>query len=257
MICVSWNVNGIRAILKKGLMDILAQLDADIVCLQEIKARSNQFEINSDMYPFQYVNSAERNGYSGTMILCKDKPLSVEFGMGVEAFDNEGRVITVEYPEYYIVNVYVPTSGIGLNRLDYRLSWDVAFGKYVKSLKKPVMICGDLNAAYNYIDVIDPFADNFPGFTNQERESFQENLLDEFVDTYRMKYPECIQFSWWSYVGNARAKNQGLRLDYWLVSHDLKDFVVDSKILDDIYGSDHCPILLDINIESLKQPKAP
>lgn len=257
MICVSWNVNGIRAILKKGLIDILAQLDADIVCLQEIKARSDQFEINSDMYPFQYVNSAERNGYSGTMVICKNKPLSIDFGMGVEAFDNEGRVITVEYPDVYIVNVYVPTSGIGLKRLDFRLGWDVAFGKYVKSLNKPVMICGDLNVSNNYIDVIDPFADNFPGFTEQERASFRENLLDEFVDTYRMKYPERIQFSWWSYIGNARANNQGLRLDYWLVSRELKDCVVDSMILDDIYGSDHCPILLDINIESLKQPKAP
>lgn len=257
MICVSWNVNGIRAILKKGFDEVLNKLDADIVCIQEVKAQTNQFYINRDLYPYQYVNCADRKGYSGTMVLCKDKPLSVEFGMSIEAFDHEGRVITVEYPDVYIVNVYVPTSGMGLNRLDYRLGWDVAFGKHVKSLKKPVMICGDLNVANNYIDVIDPFADNFPGFTNQERASFRENLLDEFIDTYRMKYPERIQFSWWSYVGNARKNNHGLRLDYWLVSRELKDCIVDSKILDDIYGSDHCPILLEINIQQSKQSKVP
>lgn len=246
---ISWNVNGIRAAMKKGFTDVLDELDADFVCIQETKAQPEQIELYTDNYPYLYTNSAKRKGYSGTMILCKKEPLSVKYGMDIHEFDDEGRVITLEYPEFYLVTVYVPTSGDGLMRLDYRLAWDEAFGNHLKSLDKPVMVCGDFNVANNEIDV--PYPDMMQGtagLSDEERERFKENLLSSLVDTYRVLHPETVQYSWWSYRGQARENNIGMRLDYWLVSNDLKDKIVDSKILDDIYGSDHCPIMLDIDL---------
>lgn len=246
---ISWNVNGIRAVMKKGFTDVLDELDADFVCIQETKAHPEQIESYTDNYPYLYINSAKRKGYSGTMILCKKKPLSVKYGMDVPEFDDEGRIITLEYPEFYLVTVYAPTSGDGLMRLDYRLAWDKAFRNHLKSLDKPVMVCGDFNVANDEIDVPYPYMiRGTAGFSDEERDSFKENLLSSLVDTYRVLHPETIQYSWWSYRGQARAKNIGMRLDYWLVSPELKSKVKDSSILTDILGSDHCPIMLDINL---------
>lgn len=246
---ISWNVNGIRAVMKKGFTDVLDELDANFVCIQETKAQPDQIELYTDNYPYMYTNSAKRKGYSGTMVLCKKKPLSIKYGMGIHEFDDEGRIITLEYPEFYLVTVYTPTSGDGLMRLDYRLEWDEAFGDYVNTLDKPVMVCGDFNVANDEIDV--PYPDMIrgtAGFSDEERDSFKENLLSSLVDTYRVLYPETVQYSWWSYRGQARQNNIGMRLDYWLVSPELKSKVKDSSILTDILGSDHCPIMLDIDL---------
>lgn len=248
MKCISWNVNGLRSVMQKGFIDILYELDADVFCIQETKAQRDQIEVYCGLYPYQYINSAERRGYSGTMVLCKEEPLSVQYGIDDSYFDSEGRVITLEYPEFYLVTVYTPTSSQGLKRLDFRLDWDIVFGNYVNSLDKPVMICGDLNVANEPIDIINPMFTNYAGFTPEERQSFKENVLDSFIDTYRYLYPNKVQYTWWSYSGGARWKNYGWRLDYWLVSTELKDKVIDSKILDNIYGSDHCPIELDIDL---------
>lgn len=249
MKCVSWNVNGLRSVMQKGFIDILYELDADVFCIQETKAQPDQIEVYCGLYPYQYINSAERKGYSGTMVLCKEEPLSVQYGIGDSYFDSEGRVITLEYSEFYLVTVYTPTSSQGLKRLDFRLDWDIVFGNYVNSLDKPVMICGDLNVANDEIDVSYPdMIRGTAGFSDEERDSFKENLLSNLVDTYRVLNPETIQYSWWSYRGQARENNIGMRLDYWLVSTELKDKVIDSKILDNIYGSDHCPIELDIDL---------
>ena len=246
---ISWNVNGIRAVMKKSFADVLNHLNADFVCIQETKAQPNQIKLNLDKYPYHYINSAKRKGYSGTMVLCKKEPLSVKYGMDIHEFDDEGRIITLEYPEFYLVTVYTPTSGDGLMRLDYRLAWDEVFGNHLKSLDKPVMVCGDFNVANDEIDV--PYPDMMrgtAGFSDEERDSFKENLLSNLVDTYRILHPETVQYSWWSYRGQAREKNIGMRLDYWLVSPELKSKVKDSSILTDILGSDHCPIMLDIDI---------
>lgn len=249
MKCVSWNVNGIRAIMKKGFTDVLNHLNADFVCIQETKAQPNQIKLNLDKYPYQYINSAERKGYSGTMILCKKEPLSVRYGVGIAEFDIEGRIVTLEYSEFYLVTVYTPTSGDGLMRLDYRLAWDKAFGDYLKSLDKPVMICGDFNVANDAVDVRYPMMfRGSAGFSDEERISFRKNLLNNFIDTYRALYPTKIQYSWWSYRGGARQNNVGMRLDYWLVSTELMDKVKSSRSLTNILGSDHCPITLDIDL---------
>lgn len=246
---ILWNVNGIRVVMKKGFTEVLDELDADFVCIQETKAQPEQIESYTDNYPYQYISSAKRKGYSGTMVLCKKEPLSVKYGMDIPEFDDEGRVITLEYPEFYLVTVYTPTSGDGLMCLDYRLAWDEAFGKHLKSLDKPVMVCGDFNVANDEIDV--PYPDMIrgtAGFSDEERDSFKENLLSNLVDTYRVLHPETVQYSWWSYRGQARQNNIGMRLDYWLVSPELKSKVKDSSILTDILGSDHCPIMLDIDL---------
>lgn len=246
---VSWNVNGIRAVMKKGFTDVLDELDADFVCIQETKAQPEQIELYTDNYSYQYISSAKRKGYSGTMILCKKEPLSVKYGINVPEFDDEGRIITLEYPEFYLVTVYTPTSGDGLMRLDYRLAWDEAFGDYVNTLDKSVLVCGDFNVANDEIDV--PYPDMMQGtagFSDEERDSFKENLLSSLVDTYRVLHPETIQYSWWSYRGQARQNNIGMRMDYWLVLPELKSKVKDSSILTDILGSDHCPIMLDIDL---------
>lgn len=234
--------------MQKGFIDILYELDADVFCIQETKAQPDQIEVYCGLYPYQYINSAKRKGYSGTMVLCKEEPLSVQYGISDSYFDSEGRVITLEYPEFYLVTVYTPTSSQGLKRLDFRLDWDIVFGNYVNSLDKPVMICGDLNVANEPIDIINPMFTNYAGFTPKERQSFKDNLLTGFIDTYRSLYPYRIQYTWWSYQNKARKNNFGWRLDYWLVSTELKDKIVDSKILDNIYGSDHCPIELDIDL---------
>ena len=172
MKCVSWNVNGLRSVMQKGFIDILYELDADVFCIQETKAQRDQIEVYCGLYPYQYINSAERKGYSGTMVLCKEEPLSVQYGIDDSYFDSEGRVITLEYPEFYLVTVYTPTSSQGLKRLSFRLDWDIVFGNYVNSLDKPVMICGDLNVANEPIDIINPMFTNYAGFTPEERQSF-------------------------------------------------------------------------------------
>lgn len=249
MKCISWNVNGIRAVMQKGFIDILHTLDADFFCLQETKAQPDQIDVDTSMYPYQYVYSAQRKGYSGTMIFAKEKPLNVSYGIGLEEHDTEGRVITLEYGDFYIVTVYTPNSGDGLKRLDYRMEWDIEFAKYIKSLNKPVMVCGDLNVANEEIDIKNPKTNRKnAGFTDEERASFKTNLLSFMKDTYRTLYPEKVEYSWWSYRFRAREKNAGWRIDYWLVSPELMDKVQDSKILTDIYGSDHCPVELDIDL---------
>ena len=248
MKCISWNVNGIRAVLKKDFIEILYALDADVFCIQETKAQPEQIEIDCEIYPYQYINSAEKKGYSGTMILCKKEPLSIHYGIGKEEHDKEGRVITIEYEDFYLVTVYTPNAQPNLKRIDYRLAWDQAFSAYVTSLDKPVVICGDLNVANKEIDLKNHDANhNNPGFSDQERESFKANLLKYYMDSYRTLYPEKEEYSWWSYRTKARERNAGWRIDYWLVSKALWDRVEDSKILTDVYGSDHCPIELDLN----------
>ena len=244
---ISWNVNGIRAVMNKGFLDIIHTLDADFVCLQETKAQPEQIEVDTNMYPYQYINSAQRKGYSGTMILSKTKPISVFYGIGNEGYDTEGRVITLEYDSYYIVTVYTPNSGSELKRLDYRMEWDKVFSKYISGLDKPVLLCGDLNVANEEIDLKNPKTNHKnAGFTDEERNSFKQNLLPILKDTYRTLYPEKVEYSWWSYRFKSREKNAGWRIDYWLVSNSIFEKVQDSKILTDIYGSDHCPVELDI-----------
>ena len=245
---ISWNVNGIRACLNKGFLDIVDALDADVVCLQETKAQPDQIEIPEDLYPYQYVYSAVRKGYSGTMILSRIEPLHVSYGLGIEQHDTEGRVITAEFEGFYLVTVYTPNSGDGLKRLSYRMEWDQAFSQYVRSLKKPVLICGDLNVANEEIDIKNPKTNRRnAGFTDEERDSFKSNLLPYVKDTFRTLYPQKVQYSWWSYRFNARKNNAGWRIDYWLASESLMDRVKDSLILTDIYGSDHCPVELDLS----------
>ncbi len=246
---ISWNVNGIRAVLNKDFVEIMYALDADIFCIQETKAQPEQIEVDCELYPFQYINSAQRKGYSGTMIFSKKESISVSNGIGIEEHDTEGRVITLEFDDYYVITVYTPNSGTGLKRLDYRMEWDKAFSAYVQSLDKPVMICGDLNVANEEIDIKNPKTNHKnAGFTDEERDSFKANLLPYFKDTYRTLYPEKVEYSWWSYRFKAREKNAGWRIDYWLVSPELMDKVEDSQILTDIFGSDHCPIQLEINL---------
>ncbi|WP_296240859.1 exodeoxyribonuclease III [uncultured Faecalicoccus sp.] len=244
---ISWNVNGIRACINKGFLDIVDALDADIVCLQETKAQPDQIEIPEDLYPYQYAYSAVRKGYSGTMILSRIEPLHVSYGLGMEQHDTEGRVITAEFEDFYLVTVYTPNSGDGLKRLSYRMEWDQAFSQYVRSLKKPVLVCGDLNVANEEIDIKNPKTNRRnAGFTDEERDSFKSNLLPYVKDTFRTLYPQKVQYSWWSYRFNARKNNAGWRIDYWLASESLMDRVKDSLILTDIYGSDHCPVELDL-----------
>ncbi len=244
---ISWNVNGIRACINKGFLDIVDALDADIVCLQETKAQPDQIEIPEDLYPYQYAYSAVRKGYSGTMILSRIEPLHVSYGLGMEQHDTEGRVITAEFKDFSLVTVYTPNSGDGLKRLSYRMEWDQAFSQYVRSLKKPVLVCGDLNVANEEIDIKNPKTNRRnAGFTDEERDSFKSNLLPYVKDTFRTLYPQKVQYSWWSYRFNARKNNAGWRIDYWLASESLMDRVKDSLILTDIYGSDHCPVELDL-----------
>ncbi len=248
---ISWNVNGLRAVLKKGFEDFFYDIDADIFCIQETKMQEGQIE-NFELKGYkQYWNSAIKKGYSGTAIFTKIEPISVSYGIGIEEHDQEGRVITLEFEKFYLVNIYVPNSKRELARLDYRMIWEDEIRKYLCNLnkKKPVIMCGDLNVAHEEIDLKNPKTNRRnAGFTDEERNKMTELLNANFTDSYRYIYPEKIAYSWWSYMGNARAKDIGWRIDYFIVSSDIKENIKDAYIFKDIYGSDHCPVGLDIKI---------
>lgn len=249
MKCISWNVNGIRACAKKGFLDFFKEADADIFCIQETKMQEGQLDLELDGYE-QYWNYAVKKGYSGTAVFTKERPLAVTYGMAIEEHDQEGRVITLEYEDFYFVTVYTPNSQSELARLDYRMTWEDDFLAYLKGLeeKKPVVFCGDLNVAHKEIDLKNPKTNRKnAGFTDEERGKFTDLLAAGFTDTFRYLYPDVEGiYSWWSYRFSARAKNAGWRIDYFCVSDCLKDKVEDAKILTDVMGSDHCPIELDI-----------
>lgn len=248
---ISWNVNGIRACVGKGFLEFFKEADADIFCIQESKMQAGQLELDLPGY-HQYWNYAEKKGYSGTAIFTKRKPLSETYGMGIEEHDKEGRVITLEFEDFYMVTVYTPNSQNELARLDYRMTWEEAFLAYLKKLEenKPVIVCGDMNVAHKEIDLKNPKTNRKnAGFTDEEREKFSILLENGFVDTFRHFYPEQEGiYSWWSYRFKAREKNAGWRIDYFLVSEILKDKLQDAKILTEIFGSDHCPIELQIEL---------
>lgn len=249
MKCISWNVNGIRACVKKGFLDFFKEADADIFCIQETKMQEGQLDLELDGYE-QYWNYAVKKGYSGTAVFTKERPLAVTYGMAIEEHDQEGRVITLEYEDFYFVTVYTPNSQSELARLDYRMTWEDDFLAYLKGLeeKKPVVFCGDLNVAHKEIDLKNPKTNRKnAGFTDEERGKFTDLLAAGFTDTFRYLYPDVEGiYSWWSYRFSARAKNAGWRIDYVCVSDCLKDKIEDAKILTDVMGSDHCPIELDI-----------
>ncbi len=247
---ISWNVNGIRACVQKGFEEFFKNADADIFCIQESKMQEGQLVLELPGY-YQYWNYAKRKGYSGTAIFTKIKPLSVSYGIGVPEHDQEGRVITLEFEEYYFVTVYTPNAQRELTRLEYRMTWEDAFLSYLKDLKekKPVVFCGDLNVAHREIDLKNPKTNHKnAGFTDEERGKFQNVMDAGFIDTFRYFYPELEgAYSWWSYRFQAREKNVGWRIDYFCVSEELKERLRGAKILTEIYGSDHCPIQLEID----------
>lgn len=245
---ISWNVNGLRACEGKGFSDIFRQLDADFFCLQETKMQEGQLDMAFDGYD-SYWNSADKKGYSGTAIFTRHKPLSVTRGIGIDEHDHEGRVITLEMPDFYLVTVYVPNSQDELKRLDYRMRWEDDFQNYLVGLdqKKPVIVCGDLNVAHEEIDIKNPKTNRRnAGFTDEEREKFSQWLSRGFKDTFRTLYPEQVTYSWWSYRFQARQKNAGWRIDYFVVSDRLMSRVEDAKIHTEIFGSDHCPVELTL-----------
>ena len=248
---VSWNVNGIRACVKKGFEESFSNLDADIFCIQESKMQKDQLKLETPGY-HQYWNYAIRKGYSGTAIFTKQEPVSVKNGLGIEEHDQEGRLITLDMGDYYFITVYVPNSQNELKRLDYRMKWEDDFREYVSGLskEKPVIICGDMNVAHKEIDLKNPASNHHnPGFSDEERGKFQELLDAGFVDTFRYKYPDRRDiYSWWSYRFNSRENNAGWRIDYFLVSDYVQDKIVDAKIHNEIYGSDHCPVELEMDI---------
>lgn len=248
---ISWNVNGLRACVKKGFMESFTQLDADFFCLQETKMQPDQLKLDLPDYS-QYWNSAEKKGYSGTAIFSKHEPLDVFYGVGIEEHDKEGRVITLEMPQFYLVTVYTPNSQNELARLSYRMEWEDMFADYLKKLeeKKPVVICGDLNVAHKEIDLKNPKTNHKnAGFTDEERNKFSTLLEKGFVDTFRYLYPDKESvYSWWSYLRKARDRNAGWRIDYFLVSEMLKNNIVEAEIYSDILGSDHCPVGLELKI---------
>ena len=247
---ISWNVNGLRACVGKDFENPFKELDADFFCLQETKMQEGQLDLTFEGYN-SYWNYAEKKGYSGTAIYTKHQPLSVSYGIGVEEHDHEGRVITLEYEKFYLITVYTPNSQTELRRLDYRMTWEADFRKFLKNLdaKKPVIVCGDMNVAHEEIDIKNPKGNRKnAGFTDEEREKMTELLNDGFTDTFRYKYPEQVTYSWWSYRFKAREKNAGWRIDYFLVSDRLQANIDDAKIHTDIMGSDHCPVELDLNI---------
>ncbi len=250
---VSWNVNGIRAAVGKGFYDFFKNIDADIFSLQETKLQENQVDDElKKIREYQYWNYAEKKGYSGTACFCKEKPISVTYGLGIDEHDKEGRIITLEYDKFYLVNCYTPNSKRELERLDYRMIWEDEIREYLKKLDlvKPVIYCGDLNVAHNEIDLKNPSSNHHnAGFTDQERGKMTELLSTGFTDTYRYKYPdETGKYTWWSYMFHAREKNAGWRIDYFIVSNRIADKIVDAKIHNEIMGSDHCPIELDIKL---------
>lgn len=249
---VSWNVNGLRAALTKGFNNFFEEINADIFCIQETKLQEGQVQYNPEGYNV-YWNSAVKKGYSGTAIFSKIKPQKVTYGIGIEEHDQEGRVITLEFDKFYMVNCYTPNSKRELERLEYRVIWEKSFREYLKELNKnkPVILCGDLNVAHNEIDLKNPSTNRHSaGFTDEEREQMTKLLEAGFIDTFRYLYPDRAQcYSWWSYMFHAREKNAGWRIDYFIVSKDIKDKIKDSIIHSDIMGSDHCPVELDINID--------
>jgi exodeoxyribonuclease-3 len=247
---ISWNVNGLRACMTKGFQESFDALDADFFCLQETKLQEGQIDFKPEGYA-QFWNYAEKKGYSGTAIFAKNEPLSVGYGMGIEKHDKEGRVITLEYPLFYLVTVYTPNSQDGLKRLDYRMQWEDAFRAYLKGLedKKPVIVCGDMNVAHNEIDLKNPSTNRKnAGFTDEERAKMTQLLDSGFIDTFRHIHPEAVEYSWWSYRFNARARNAGWRIDYFLVSDSLKGKIREASIHQEIFGSDHCPVELVMDI---------
>ena len=246
---VTWNVNGLRACITKGFNDFFKEIDADIFCIQETKMQDEQAEeIQFDGY-YRYMNSAVKKGYAGTMVFSKMEPISVTYGLGIEEHDQEGRIITLEYDNFYLVNCYTPNSKRELERLEYRMRWEDEMLKYFKKLeeRKPVVYCGDLNVAHEEIDIKNPQTNHFSaGFTDDEREKMTRLLASGFIDTFRYLYPDKVEYSWWSYMRNAREKNIGWRLDYFIVSEVLKDKIKDTKIYTQVLGSDHCPVSLDL-----------
>lgn len=248
---ISWNVNGLRAVYNKGFKDIFKKFNADIFCIQETKMQEGQLEVNFEDYEI-YFNSAERKGYSGTAVFTKIKPILVTKGIGIEEHDTEGRVLTLEFDKFYLVNCYTPNSQRELTRLEYRVKWENVFRKYLKKLDeiKPVILCGDLNVAHEEIDLKNPKTNRGnAGFTDEERREMTKLLSEGFTDSFRFLYPdkkEC--YSWWSYMGRAREKNIGWRIDYFIVSDKIKENIKEALIHPDIFGSDHCPVELDIEI---------
>ena len=248
---ISWNVNGLRAAVTKGFMESFNELDADIFCLQETKLQPDQISLELPGYE-QYWNSAVKKGYSGTAVFTRIKPLSVTNGIGIEEHDQEGRVITAEYENFYLVCCYTPNSQRELARLEYRMTWEDAFRNYLLELdkKKPVILCGDLNVAHQEIDLKNPKTNRKnAGFSDEERAKMTELLESGFTDTFRHLYPDAIeQYSWWSYMGKARERNTGWRIDYFITSKRLDDKIQEAKIHQQIFGSDHCPVELDIDL---------
>ena len=245
---ISWNVNGLRACDKKGFREIFTRLDADFFSLQETKMQPGQLDMEFPGW-HSYWNSAEKKGYSGTAVFCKEEPLNVTYGLGIEEHDHEGRVITLEMPDFFLVTVYVPNSQEELRRLDYRMTWEDDFRKFLKSLdaKKPVIICGDLNVAHEEIDIKNPKTNRRnAGFTDEEREKMTVLLNDGFTDSFRYLHPDEVTYSWWSYRFKAREKNAGWRIDYFLVSDRIKEQITEAKIHTEIMGSDHCPVEVDL-----------
>jgi exodeoxyribonuclease-3 len=247
---ISWNVNGFRACLTKGFEEFFKEVDADFFCIQETKMQPGQAEFETPDY-HQYWYSAEKKGYSGTAIFAKKEPLSVSYGLGIDEHDHEGRAITLEYEDFYLLCVYTPNAQRELARLSYRMEWEDALREYMKALdsKKPVIYCGDLNVAHEEIDLKNPKTNHFSaGFSDEERGKFTELLEAGFKDTFRSLYPEEVKYSWWSYMYGARAKNVGWRIDYFVVSDRIIDKVKDSFILNEIMGSDHCPVGIEIDL---------
>lgn len=247
---ISWNVNGIRACVNKGFKDFFKNVNADVFCIQETKCQKDQIDLEFEGY-YSFWNSAEKKGYSGTAIFSKIKPLKVTYGIGIEEHDKEGRIITLEFDNFFLVNNYTPNSKRELERLDYRQVWEDEIRAYLLKLNKtkPVIMCGDLNVAHNEIDLKNPKTNHKnAGFTDEERSKMTELLNSGFTDSFRFLYPDkkgC--YSWWSYMGHAREKNIGWRIDYFIVSNDINNKIKDAKIHSDIYGSDHCPVELDID----------
>ena len=248
---ISWNVNGLRACVTKGFQDYFDSMDADFFCLQETKLQEGQIDLNLPGYS-QYWNYAVKKGYSGTAIFTKEAPINVFYGVGSEELDTEGRMITLEYPEFYLVTCYTPNAQQGLARIDHRLKWDDAFREYLCRLdqQKPVIICGDLNVAHQEIDLKNPSSNRGnAGFSDEERDSFTKLLEAGFTDTFRYQNPDAVgAYSWWSYRFNARKNNAGWRIDYFLVSNRIAEQIVTTPIYSDVLGSDHCPVGLELNI---------
>ena len=248
---ISWNVNGLRACVQKGFIESFRQLDADVFCIQESKLQAGQIELDLPGYE-QYWNYAERKGYSGTAVFTRRKPLTVSYGIGKPEHDREGRVITLEFEEFWLVTVYTPNSQEELARLAYRMEWEEAFLEYIRGLeeKKPVIFCGDLNVAHREIDLKNPKTNRRnPGFTDEERGKFSQLLEAGYIDSFRYFYPETENvYSWWSYRFQSRSRNVGWRIDYFIVSEKLKDKMVDARIRTEMLGSDHCPVELDMNL---------